>query len=200
MRVLPLFFACLLSCASASTAATLNETLAGGFSSDPTDYTAVGRDFNVISGTLTGSEDDFLQFTSLDAGAQTFSFDISLAPTTGRSQATGRVRVFEAFSPNPFFPGTTVGDFRLNTNRQTSTTLSFSLPDTFAGGDLFVGLLSFSGNGLPYTYSLSVTGNGGGGPAPIPLPASGVLLLGALMAGGLLRRGRAMASKDPIAA
>ncbi len=166
-------------------AATLNETdLAGGFSSNANSYTQVGSGFDEIEGTLLNGEDDFLQFTDLAAGAQTVSFTFELLSNANNAQASGRLRYFESFSSNPFSPGTAVGDFNLNPRNNTSQTLSFSLPTTFAGGDLFVAVLSFSSNGLPYSYSASVPGNAAA-PAPVPVPATGLMLLAAL-AGALM--------------
>lgn len=175
-----------LGLACGAQAATLNESdFAGGFSSVQGNYTQVGFGFETINGTLSNNDFDFLQFTNLDAGAQTISltFDfINPGSATNFQNAGGTLRYSETFQ-NFAFNGTNAGSFQVSAGpfepaSNNSTTLSFDLDNSFAGGPLFLHILPTFG--VPFTYSANLTGNGGGAVAPIPVPAPGLLLLGAL--------------------
>jgi len=186
--VLPVLFSAAL--AGAAQAATLNETDVGGFSSSMsggTGFTDVGSGFDVINGSLVNGEDDFLRFTNLAAGAQTLTFEFALTSTANSAQASGAVRYWETTPPgNAFTGGTALPQFNLNPFSNPSTTQTFALDSSFAGGELFVAILSFSSNGFPYSYSVSAPGNA----APVPLPPAGLLLLTAFGALALRRKSR----------
>lgn len=178
-----------MSLACSAQAATLNESdFAGGFSSVQGNYTQVGFGFETINGTLSSNDFDFLQFTNLDAGAQTISltFDfIDPASAPFFQNAGGTVRYSETFQ-NFAFNGTNAGNFQVSAGpfvnpTNNSTTLSFNLDNSFAGGPLFLHILPTFG--VPFTYSANLTGNGGGPIAPVPVPATGLMLLGALAFG-----------------
>jgi len=186
--------------ATAGAAATLNESDIGGFSVgnnfyNPT-YVSIPRDIDQINGSLSGNTNDFIRFTNLDAGAQDFTFSFALPATTGFANAGGQVRFFESFSPHLFFPGINAGNFQMSTNGSPTDQVSFSLPTSFAGGDLFVNILTFNST-LPYSYGLSVTGNGGA--SPVPLPGAGWMLIAALGAAGLMRRRKTRPDQGRIA-
>ncbi|MEL6570368.1 MAG: hypothetical protein AAFQ64_01835 [Pseudomonadota bacterium] len=179
-------------------AATLNEAdIAGGFAAgnqnfNP-DYTAVAYGFDTVVGTLTANNFDFLQFTDLDAGAQTISLTLELLVPSGAgySNGGGELRYSEAYQSSPY-GGTFGGNFALevdpfNLPGTPSATLSFNLGSSFAGGDLFLALIPQYGN-QTISYTTTLTGNGGSTPAPVPVPATGLLLLGALAVGMLALR------------
>ena len=80
-------------------AATISETdFAGGFASadqnfNPT-YTQIGSGFDVVNGTSETNAFDFIQFTSLAAGAQTitFTFNMITPNANANSNAGGEIR------------------------------------------------------------------------------------------------------------
>lgn len=197
-----LFIATLISLmtVNAASAATVNETdFAGGFSSpnqffNPT-YTSIGFGVDTINGTATANNFDFLRFTDLEAGAQTLTFNFALQIPAGQSNvfqnAGGQLYYSENYLSGPY-NGTNAGTFAMardpfNLPGTPTTTLSFTLANSFAGGDLFVNILPQFGQA--FSYSLAITGNGGG-PAPVPLPPAGALLLAAFGALILRRRMR----------
>ena len=195
-KLLPLVCAGLLA-ASAVSAATINETdFAGGFASasqnfNPT-YAQIGSGFDVVNGTSSANAFDFIQFTSLNAGAQTLSFTLNLlAPNANaNSNAGGEIRYSTTQTTGPYTNNVSAGFFALQSGRNinpviSSTTLSFSLDNSFAGGDLFVNVLQTYGN-RSVAYSLGVPGNL---PATVPIPPAG-LLLASVLGLGLLRRWR----------
>lgn len=184
--------------AVAAQAATINETdFADGFASpdqnfNPT-YTQIGSGFDVVNGTLTRRNFDFIRFTSLNAGAQTVSLSFTLlAPNANqRGQLGGEVRYSTVQSTGPYTNNFSAGTFDLQSGRNVdpalaAATLSFNLDDTFAGGDLFVNILPTYGNRTA-VYALGVPGNI---PAAIPLPPAGFLLLSACCLMAIGRRAR----------
>lgn len=186
-----------LLAASAVSAATINETdFAGGFGSanqnfNPT-YTQIGTGFDVVNGTSRANNFDFIQFNSLNAGAQTVSFTLSLITPNANafSNAGGEIRYSTSRTTGPYTNNLSAGFFSLQSGRNvnpvvTSATLSFSLDNSFAGGDLFVNVLQTFGN-RSVAYSLGVPGNL---PATVPIPPAGLLLVTALGL-VLLRRSR----------
>lgn len=196
-KFLSAFFVSLCA-ASAVAAATINESdVPGGFGSNsqwfnPT-YTSISYGVDVVTGTATSNNFDFLRFTDLDAGAQSITFDFAVPNATGTvfTNGGGQVYYSETYQSGPY-NGTNAGGFNMfynpfNAFSTTTASLTFNLANSFAGGDLFVNILPQYGQ---FTYSVSLTGNGGL-PAPVPVPAAGALMLAAL--GGLaFRRRRAL--------
>ena len=210
MRVLSFVVACLMGMASMGVAATLNETdILNGFSSQFGSATQIGLGNDQVNGTLTAGDFDFLHFTNLAAGSQSIDFTFGLPVpgfTSGFQNIGGQAFVSETqpgFASdgarlNPLSPNN--NDFELffdpfnAASAVTTQTLSYQLDSSFQGGSLFVALLpQFSSNTPFLTYSLSVPGNA---VAPVPVPASGLLLLAALGAGGMLRH-RQRPAKHP---
>lgn len=184
--------------AAPSFAATINETdFAGGFGAanqnvNP-DYTAIGGGFDLVNGTSSANNFDFIQFTSLDPGPQTVSLTLSIIDPVGSNffgLAGGELRYSTTQTTGPYTDNLSAGTFLLTggliaTPGNNTTSLSFSLDNSFAGGDLFVNILQTFGN-RSLSYSLAVPGNTL--PAAVPLPSAGLMLLVALGATVLGRR------------
>ena len=201
MRFTSLIAAFGLCFASAAQAATINEIdVAGGFSSNFATPTAIAVDTTTVNGTLSGGDFDFLHFTSLAAGAQSIILNFNLADPNGLSgfqNAGGQVRVSEtqpafAFDGTRINPGAGGNDFELTYNpfnvgsSVVTQTLSYSLDNSFAGGDFYVSILTtFSTQN--FSFGLIAPGNAVT-PSPVPVPAAGLLLLGALGGFAALRR------------
>lgn len=108
-----------------TSAATLNECdLVGGFSSSFATPTDVALGNLQVDGTLAASDFDFIQFTSLAAGAQSLSFTFALNnPDVGAflQNADGEVRAIEtqpafAFDGTRMNPNASPNDFVLSFN------------------------------------------------------------------------------------
>lgn len=179
-----------MALASHAHAATVNELDfgPGGFnvaSGQPVSYTDIVRNIDVINGSVSANQFDMLQFTSLDAGAQTISLTFSILDPNPPSftNAGGQLH----FNDTPFnfaFDGSFVGTYQVSAGpfenpANATASLSFNLDNSFAGGPLFLHILPTFGGQV--NYSLSLTGNGGGPIAPVPLPTTGLLLLAALL-------------------
>ncbi len=180
----PILAAALVAAASvqAASAVTISEgSVPGGFSNGFATPTTIANGNDVVTGTLTTGDRDYLAFTGLAAGAQTITLSFSGAAGLYLSQGTVR------YSTSPFTSNTSGSNpgniFLFAFFSAPSQTLSFSLGPTFAGA-LYLGLSQTSGQ--PISYSLSVPGNVV--PAAVPLPASALLLGGAVAGMGALRR------------
>ncbi len=180
--ILAAAFAALSSTLPASSA-TINEgSFSGGdFSNSFSAPTTVVNGNDIITGTISSGDRDYLVFTGLAMGAQTVT--LSFAGSAGLYLSQGTVR----YSTTPFTSntsGTNPGNLFLFALFSAPTqTLSFNLGPSFAGS-LYLGLSLTSGQ--PITYSLNVPGNAP--VTPVPLPASAVLLGGAVAGMGALRR------------
>lgn len=194
MRIISILAVLWAGLSGAASAATLNETdFAGGFSSDALNPTEISSGFETVTGTIDGTADTFLHFTSLAVGAQQLDFTFNLSDPTPAGLgdfAVGSVEVSQnPLSSDPTNPtegdaSFVLGFFGFFPN---SATLSFDLDDTFAGGDLHVSILStFSTQ--EFSFGIDVPGNAAIAPAPVPVPAAGLMLLAALGGFAALRR------------
>lgn len=210
MRFMVLKILVFLMWATTGAAATLNESdVAGGFASpsqnfNPT-YAQVGSGFDVINGTASANNFDFLQFTSLPTGPQTVSFTLSMITPNANafSNAGGEIRYSTVQTSGPYTNNISAGTFNLQAQRNIdpslgSATLSFSLDNTFAGGDLFVNILQTFGN-RNLSYSIAVPSNLASNPAPVPLPPAGILLA-SVLGFGLVWRGTRRSDLHPAGA
>jgi hypothetical protein len=170
--------------AAPSQASTINEgSLAGGdFSGLRTSPTAIANGFDVVTGSLSAGDFDYLHFTNMTPGASSVSFTIT-APA-GRVTAQGRVYYSTtAFSATNL--GTLAGNIRITPGQPGPQAITFNLGPSFAGS-LYVSLnLSL---GPVMRYSVSIPGNVTIPGVPVPAP---VFMLGAALAGmGALSRRR----------
>lgn len=170
--------------AAPSHAATVSEgSVSGGdFSSLYSAPTRIQYGNDVVTGSLSVGDYDYLQFTTMRPGASTVSITLTAPP--GRNVAQGRVY----YSTTPFTltnPGTRAGNIRVTPGQPGPQTITFNLGSSFAGS-LYISLnLSL---GPVMRYSVYVPGNIGIPGVPVPAP---VFMLGAALAGmGALSRRR----------
>lgn len=170
--------------AAPSQAATISESSVSGgdFSSLYAVPTRIQYGNDVVTGSLSVGDYDYLYFTSMRPGASTVSITLTAPP--GRNVAQGRVY----YSTTPFTltnPGTRAGNIRVTPGQPGPQTITFNLGSSFAGS-LYISLnLSL---GPVMRYSVYAPGNIGIPGVPVPAP---VFMLGTALAGmGALSRRR----------
>lgn len=163
-----------LALALASQAATINEGSAGfgEFSGLFFNPTVIANGNDIVTGSLSLGDYDYLLFNRMNPGAS--SVALTITGPAGRYVAQGRVY----YSTTPFSltnAGTLAGNIRVTPGQPAPPTITFNLNSSFAGS-LYLSLnLSL---GPVMRYSVSVPGNVD---IPgIPLPASALMLGGAL--------------------
>lgn len=115
--------------------------IAGGFSNNHAAPTPVPGGITLVRGSTTANVHDFLVFEGLEPGAQTLT--ITFRRATSGAAAGGEVY----FKQTPFnfaWDGTQAGTYTVN-NGNPVRSVEISLPSSFAGGRLHVGLYQTHG-------------------------------------------------------
>ena len=170
--------------ANPAQAITVSEAEHGEYSKIYNAPTVFGDDVSAVSGTGKANHFDFLHFSGLSTGAQTVAIDFGYIPDGTTDGRTANL----IWRDQPFTGawGTYGGSISLHPGTPT-TTLTLSLGDSFAG-DLYLGLMFYSGTNITYTITGTVFP---AEPPAVPLPAGLLLGLSAIGALGFAARRRA---------
>lgn len=175
--------------ASMAQAATVSEAAHGEFSKNFAAPTVFGDTVSAVSGTGTQNQFDFLHFSGLTTGAQTVTMDFGYIGDHTNDNRTASI----VYSTSPLAGawGSLSEWVLVGPSAPATQQVTLSFDDSFAG-DLYLGMLFYSGNNM--TYNITGTGfasDSAAGSAPaVPLPAGIWLGLSALGALGLAAQRR----------